>query len=88
MRSDRKLTLDIARQNVERNTAIIPITCNLQVVEADWDVEGSVSRATRGCDVVLAADCVYEGDDGFSTGYLLIDAIEEALHTTSKVINQ
>ena len=45
-------------------------------------LSGSVASVAQGCDLVLAADCVYEGDDG-DTSSSFLAALEEALYTAS-----
>ena len=53
--------------------------CEVAVVEADWARAGAVAAAAAGCDLVLAADCVYEGDEGDTDGAFAA-ALGEALH--------
>mmetsp|Transcript_50765 Transcript_50765/g.94544 ORF Transcript_50765/g.94544 Transcript_50765/m.94544 type:complete len:189 (+) Transcript_50765:95-661(+) len=76
-------TLDIARDNVRRNITNIDESCRVTVAEANWNVKGSVASAARGVDLVIAADCVYEGEHGMTTDSFL-NALEEALAPGTK----
>ena len=53
--------------------------CEVAVVEADSGRAGAVATAAAGCDLVLAADCVYEGNEGDTDG-AFVGALDEALH--------
>ena len=80
--TDLPRTVALTRANVARNASRIG-ACAVSVAEADWCRAGDVAALAAGCDLVLAADCVYLGDgegEGESTAGPFADALHEALN--------
>jgi len=75
--TDEKNTLPSTQANADQNKEVCG-ECEVTVQEADWRCEGMVAAAASGCDVVMLADCVYDGPAG-DTGASVIGALHEAL---------
>ena len=79
--TDQTGALDVARENARENSAAFG-ECAVSIVEANWAVEGAVAAAASGCDVCIAADCVYEGEgEAEELIAMFLSALEEAIDT-------
>mmetsp|Transcript_60053 Transcript_60053/g.82238 ORF Transcript_60053/g.82238 Transcript_60053/m.82238 type:complete len:253 (-) Transcript_60053:380-1138(-) len=75
--TDQAKTLELTEANLRANSDACR-GCAVSIREADWDVAGHVAAASRGCDICLAADCVYEGDWESDLGVSFLGALREA----------